>query len=159
MKKLLTIGTAVLLAAATTESLVDAHAIPAFAARTNSGDNRKCLSADSFNGSVIINADFNDGTCFGVQIVEIPLPVELTGAKTVRLNGKLTSPDGKTQCRTRALARDTTLLTSSPFVKPTTVGSFQPIIMTGATVPGGGYLFVDCDMDTAMIFTSVVYPR
>jgi hypothetical protein len=126
-----------------------ARTIPAAAGRSASSDNATCIFVDAPNAFV-----FN--VCGFTVIYEVPLVVDNAGGKTV--HAVVGTPDTvNTRCRAVGLSKFGTSISATGFVAPTTPNVLEQITMTGAVVPGGGFLYLDCDVAQNAAITSVNY--
>jgi hypothetical protein len=82
--------------------------------------------------------------CNSQQTWEVALPVEASGAWTVTVNVTPTADPSSVHCMSFAVDENATHFTSSPAIFASEASIPQNIVLTGASVPGGGALYVGC---------------
>jgi hypothetical protein len=103
------------------------------------------------------NVDFSNGfvrnNCSGFRDFMLPLVVDSAGSKTVV--AAVRAPNtAETRCRAVGTSKFGLSTSASAFVHPSTPGVAVEITMGSVSVPGGGYLFLQCEIGTSADITS-----
>jgi hypothetical protein len=87
----------------------------------------------------------------------VPLPVDNAGGKTVTMT-VVSSAQSGVICQAVGIGKTGTGGAASPFV-PTPGGgtATQDLVLSGANVPGSGFLYVECSVDTGNSMVSANY--
>jgi hypothetical protein len=126
-----------------------ARTAAAMIGRASNGPQDGCFNTNFDNG-------FVQNICPGTIRFQVPLVVDHAGGKTVI--AVVSAPNtAATSCRAVGLSKFATAITSSGTVNPSVAGAPVEITMTGATVPGGGFLFLICDIGENAAIASVNY--
>jgi hypothetical protein len=131
-----------------------AKAVPMFIAKNQFKPTFDCLDVNIQVGELTYP---NNGCSTQTIVLVAPLPVEFTGAKTVTVtrNAPAANPTAS-QCAAFGAAFDRTMITISPHVGSATTGRV-PLVLQGASVPGGGHLWVRCELVPTHGLTDAVY--
>jgi hypothetical protein len=101
---------------------------------------------------------WSDGPCFTMgysamtnscstgRSFELPLMVDTAGSKTITVWAYGASASNNVGCFANGMNRELTLFWGTQRQWLTAFGSSQPITLTGAYVPSGGYLYAACDV-------------
>jgi hypothetical protein len=128
----------------------NARTSPAAGGRNRDNSNEACVTVNVSNGSVTNN-------CPGVINWIIPLQGDNGGAKTVTVGAR--SNFSTTGCLTRGFTRfgGPTMPSNTAVVGAQTGPLFVDLVMTGATLPNGGLIFVECRLDPGAQVTTAIY--